>query len=60
MKKKLKDNTMNESDLQRVCKYPIFPRVSKLCSDKGFDNIDNGRLGGSHWTCFTFKDNKSC
>ena len=24
-----------------------------------FDNIDDGSMGGSHWTCFTIKDNKS-
>ena len=37
----LKVNTMNESDLQRVYKYPIYPRDSKLYSDKGFVNIDD-------------------
>ena len=38
----LKKNTMNESQLQKVCKYPIYPRDSKIYSDKGFVNIDNG------------------
>ena len=55
----LKNITMNESELQRICKYPIYPRDSKLYSDKGFANIDDGRMGGSHWTCFLIKDNKS-
>ena len=26
----LKDVTMNESELQRVCYYPIYPRDSKI------------------------------
>ena len=60
MKKyKLKDDTMNESQLQWVYNYPIYPRDSKIYSDKGFVNIDNGSMGGSHWTCFIVEDNKS-
>ena len=60
MKKyKLKNDTMNESELQRVYNYPIYPRDSKIFSDKGFVNIDNGSQGGTHWTCFYIKDNIS-
>ena len=60
MKKyKLKNDTMNESELQRVYIYKIYPRDSRTCSDKRFVNIDDGRMGGSHWTCFIVKDNKS-
>ena len=60
MKKyKLKDDTMNESDLQRVYIYNIYPRVSKINSVRGFVNIDNGSMGGSHLTCFLVKENKS-
>ena len=55
----LKNNTMNESQLQRVYNYPIYSKNSKIYSDKGFVNIDDGRMGGSHWTCFIVKDNKS-
>ena len=55
----LKNDTLNESQLQRFYDYPIYPRDSKKYSDKGFVNIDNGSMGGSHWTCFTVKDNKS-
>ena len=54
-----KNNTMNESDLQRIYSYPIYPRDSKLYSNKVFVNIDNGSMGGSHWTCFLVKDDKS-
>ena len=54
----LKNDTMNESELQRVYKYRIYPRDSKIHSDKGFVNIDNGSQGGTHWTCFIVKDNK--
>ena len=55
----LKDDTMNESELQRVYSYPIYPRDSRSYSDKGFVNIDDGSQGGNHWTCFIIKDNKS-
>ena len=50
-----KNDTMNESDLQRVNNYPIYPRNSKIYSDKGFVNIDDGSMGGSHWTVFLSK-----
>ena len=55
----LKNNTMNESELQKIYNYPIYPRDSKIYSDRGFVNIDDGRRGGSHWTCFIVKDKKS-
>ena len=60
MKKyKLKDNTMNESELQKVYNYPIYPTDCKINSDKGLVNIDNGSQGGTHWTRFILKDKKS-
>ena len=37
----------------------MYPRNSKIYSDKGFFNIDDGSQGGTHWTCFIVKDNKS-
>ena len=46
----LKNATMNESDLQRVHNYPIYPR--EIFSDEGIIKNDNGSLGGTHWTCF--------
>ena len=46
----LQKDTMNESELQRVFNYPIYPRDSKIYSDRGFAKIDNGSQGGSHWT----------
>ena len=55
----LKNDTMNETKLQKIYNYSIYPRDSKICSDKGFVNIDNGSQGGTHWTCFITKDNKS-
>ena len=55
----LKNETMNESQLQRVPNYPIYPRDSKMYSDKRVVKIDNGSMGGSHWTCFIVKDKKS-
>ena len=60
MKKyKLKNDTLNEFQLQRVYNYPIYPRDSKIYSDKGFVNIDNGSQGGTHWCAFYVKNNKS-
>ena len=55
----LKNDTMNEFELQKIYNYPIYARDSKIYSDRGFVNIDDGRMGGSHWTCFIVKDNKS-
>ena len=53
------NSTMNESDLQRVYNYKIQARGSITTTIKGFVNIDDGRLGGAHWTCFYIKDKKS-
>ena len=57
-KEKLKNDTMNESELQRVYIYPTYPTDSKIYSDKKFVNVDNGSMGGTHWTCFYIQDNK--
>ena len=54
----LKNDSLNESQLQSVFIYPIYPRDSKIYSDKGFVNIDNGSMGGSHWTCFIIKQHQ--
>ena len=50
---------MNASELQRIYNYAIYPRDSKIYSDNRFVKIDNGFQGGTHWTCFIVKDNKS-
>ena len=55
----LKNDTMKESQLQKIYNYPIYPRDSRMFSDKGFVNIDNGFQGGTHWSCFIVKDKKS-
>ena len=55
----LKNDTMNESHLQKIYGLQIYPRDSKIISDKGFVIIDDGRMGGTHWTCFMVKDKKS-
>ena len=51
----LRNDTLNESHLQIVYNYPIYPRDSKIYSVKGFVNMDNGSQGGVHWTCFYSK-----
>ena len=50
---------MNESEIQGVYNYRIYPRDSQTLSYKRFINIDGGRFGGSHWCSFIVKDNKS-
>ena len=55
----LKNDTMNESQLQKIYNCPIYPRDSETYSDRGFINIDDGSQNGTHWTCFYIKDNKS-
>ena len=60
MKKyKLKDDTMNESEVQKIYNYNIYPRDSKIYSDRRFVNIDDGSQNGTHWPRFYVKDNKS-
>ena len=49
---------MIESELQIVYNYKIYPIDSKIYSDEGFVNIDNGSQGGTHWTCFIVKEKK--
>ena len=49
---------MIESDLQRVYKYLFYQRGSKIYSDWGFVNIDNGSIGWTHWTCSIVEDNR--
>ena len=52
----LKKDTMNESQLQKFFFYPIYLENSKIYSDRGFVNIDDGRLGGTHWCVFALKN----
>ena len=60
MKKyKLKNDTMNESQLQKIYNYPTYPRDIRIYSERGFVNIGNYENGGSHWCAFYIKDNKS-
>ena len=55
----LKNDTMNEFQLQKIYIYHIDPRDSKLFSNKGFVNLDDGSQGGTHWTAFYAKNNRS-
>ena len=50
---------MKESKLQRLYNYRIYPRDSKILTDREFVNIDDGSMMGTHWTCFIMKNNKS-
>ena len=55
----LKDDTLNETQLQTNYNYPIYPRDSKIDSDTGFVSIGDRNSSGSHWKCFIVKDKKS-
>ena len=33
--------------------------ISKILTDRGFVNFDNGEQSGTHWTCFIIKNKKS-
>ena len=55
----LKNDTMNECQIQKIHTYPIYRRDSNIYSEKCFVNIDNGSQRGTHWVCFGAKDNKS-
>ena len=50
---------MDESELQKRYNHHIYPRDSKINSDKGFVITDNGIMGGSQWVRFHLKDEKS-
>ena len=41
---------MKDCVLQRFYNYPLYPRDSQIYSNKGFINIDNGQVGGTHRT----------
>ena len=58
-KNNIKSDTVNESELQKVYIYHIYPRDSIITTKRGFVNIDDGSMGGTHWTCFYMTDNKS-
>ena len=55
----LKDDSMKEGELKKVYNYNSYRRDSKITTDKGFVDIDNGAEGETHCTCFYKKDNKS-
>ena len=56
---KLKHDIITESDSQRFSNYFIYPSDSKMYSDKGLTNKDNGSQCDTHWRCFIMEDGKS-
>ena len=54
-KSNLEDDTTSENGLKKIYDSSIYPRDSLITKDKRFVNIDNGSMGGSHWTCFHIK-----
>ena len=51
----LKSDTMKETGLQKLYSYCIYPRDSKIYSDKGFVIIDNGSEGATNLCSFVVK-----
>ena len=51
----LKNDTIKESDLQKVYNYDINPTEFIITTDKGFVNIEDGRMGGILCFCFYIK-----
>ena len=54
-----KNDTMKTPQLRKIYDSLIYRRDSKIHSDKGFINIDNGSQDGTHRTCFIVKNDKS-
>ena len=59
MKLNIKNDTTNESQLQKIYGYLLYPRDSKIYSDKRFVNANNCEKGGTHWVCYYIKEYKS-
>ena len=58
-KHNLKIDTKIESQSQKNYNSPIYPRDSKIYSDKRLVKIEDGEPNGTHWTCLIVKDKKS-
>ena len=55
----LQDKAMNESKLQKVYNCKIYPRGSKITTNKTIVSIGNEIMGGTHRTCSFIKEKKS-
>ena len=55
----MKNDTTNKSELQRVYIYKLHPTDSIITRNERFLNNDDSSLGGTHWTCFIVRDQKS-
>ena len=44
---------MTKTDWKQVYMFSLHPRDSVIPTDKSFAEVGDGRMGGSHWTCFT-------
>ena len=45
----LKKHTLDESELEKVFNFTIYPEDSKITTNKRIVNIDKGSMGGTHW-----------
>ena len=55
----VKNDTVNESEIQIVYNFPMYRRASMKTADEIFVNVDNGKMDGTHCVCYYIKDNKS-
>ena len=55
----LKNDSMNESKLQKVISHPIYPRVSKIKADNVFVYTNLGSQRGTNWTCLIMRNSIS-
>ena len=46
---------MSDGEMKKVSNCFIYPRDSNITTGKGFINIDNGQMGGTHCTWFSLK-----
>ena len=58
-KYKSRDDTINGKDMQKVYICDIIAGHSSKTAAEAFVKIDNGQMGGTHWTYLYLKKNKA-
>ena len=52
----MKVESRSESECEQVFSDNIYTKDSLFTSEKRLVNVENGQMGGTHWTCFYIKD----
>ena len=55
----LGDDTRTGTTFKKIYIFSIYPSNSILNIEKRFLKIDDGNRGGTYWSCFYVKDNKT-